>query len=361
MKNHLTFTTLFLALFALSACSTTAIKVPSNSGNIHYMGRIEHSDTASVFYWSGTSAEINFEGTSVKAILHDERGENYYNAIVDGNSVMMIRTSAGKQNYTLVENLPEGKHRIQLFKRTEFDRGMTWFYGFELNPGAKLLPASPKSERSIEFYGNSITCGYAVDDTTGKDRPDSIYTNNYLSYAAITARHYGAEYHCIGKSGIGITISWFPYIMPDIYDRLDPQDESSTWNFSNYTPDVVVIHLLQNDSWLVNMPEHESFKHFFGNEKPSEEFIISAYRNFVSQLRAHYPAAQIICTMGGMDATREGSPWPSYVETAVEQLNDPKIFTYFMPFKNTGGHPNKAEQEVMAEGLIRFIDENIQW
>lgn len=361
MKHHLTLTTLLLALFALSACSSAALKVPSNSDAIHYMGRIDHSDTASVFYWSGTSAEINFEGTSVKAILLDERGENYYNAIVDGDSVIMIRTTGDKESITLVDNLPEGKHNIQLFKRTEFDRGKTWFYGFELNPGAKLLSASPRSERSIEFYGNSITCGYGVEDTSGMDRPDSIYTNNYLSYAAITARHYGAEYHCIGKSGIGITISWFPYIMPDIYDRLDPLDENSAWDFVRYTPDVVVVHLLQNDSWLVNRPEHESFKHFFGTEKPSEEFIISAYRNFVSQLRAHYPAAQIICTMGGMDATREGSPWPGYVEMAVTLLNDERIFTYFMPYKNTGGHPSKAEQETMAEGLIKFIDENIQW
>ncbi|MGF7138841.1 SGNH/GDSL hydrolase family protein [Roseimarinus sediminis] len=361
MRNHFPLFNLLLAFATLSACSAVELKVPANSEAIHYMGRIEHSDTASVFFWSGTSAEINFEGTSVKAILQDERGENYYNAIVDGDSVIMIRTTAGKESITLVDKLPEGKHSIQLFKRTEFDRGKTWFYGFELNPGARLLPSSPKSERSIEFYGNSITCGYAVEDTSGKDRPDSIYTNNYLSYAAITARHYEAEYHCISKSGIGITISWFPYIMPDIYNRLDPQDASSTWDFSRFSPDVLVIHLLQNDSWLVNMPEHESFKHFFGTEKPSEEFIISAYRNFVSQLRTHYPAAQIICTMGGMDATREGSPWPGYVETAVKQLNDPKIFTYFMPYKNTGGHPSKAEQEVMAEGLIQYIDENIQW
>ena len=361
MKNLFILTTLLFTLFAGSSCSTATLKVPSNSEMIHYMGRIDHSDTVSVFYWSGTSAQIEFEGTSVKAILHDARGENYYNAIVDGDSVILIRTSADKETITLAENLPEGKHRIQLFKRTEFDRGKTWFYGFELNPGAKLLPPLPDSKRKIEFYGNSITCGYAVEDYEGKDCPDSIYTNNYLSYAAITARHFEAEYHCISKSGIGITISWFPYIMPDIYDRLDPMDASSNWDFTRYTPDVVVIHLLQNDSWLVNMPEHESFKHFFGTEKPSAEFIITAYRNFVSQLREHYRATQIICTMGGMDATRDGSPWPGYVEIAVKQLNDPKILTYFMPFKNTGGHPSKAEQEVMAEGLIKFIDENIQW
>ena len=101
-----------------------------------------------------------------------------------------------------------------------------------------------------------------IEDLSGKDSPDSTYTNNYLSYAALTARHYSADYHCICKSGIGITVSWFPEIMPEIYDRLDPTDPKSKWDFSFYIPDVVVINLLQNDSWLVNMPDSEEFKRY---------------------------------------------------------------------------------------------------
>jgi hypothetical protein len=361
MKHTGTLITITALLFAFSACQTTNVFIPSCSEQIHYMGRIAHSDSTSSFFWSGTSAQINFEGTEVKAILNDENGKNYYNIIIDRDSVIMLRTQSGKKTYTLAENLKPGKHSIKLFKRTEYDQGSTNFYGFELSKNSKILEPEPISNKKIEFYGNSITCGYAVEDYEGKDRPDSIYTNNYMSYAAITARHYDAEYHCISKSGIGITVSWFPYIMPDIYDQLIPLNEKSSWDFSQFTPDVVVIHLLQNDSWLVNMPNHPSFKKYFGNEKPSEEFIIEAYKNFVAKLREKYPDTQIICTMGGMDATRDGSPWPGYVQTAVERLNDSKIFTYFMPFKQTGGHPNVEEQKAMAEGLIQFIDENIIW
>ncbi len=78
------------------------------------------------------------------------------------------------------------------------------------------------------------------------------------------ARHYDAEYHCTCKSGIGITISWFPVIMPEIYDLLNPEDPQSIWDFSLYQPDVVVINLMQNDSWLVNLPDHEEFQVRFG-------------------------------------------------------------------------------------------------
>lgn len=361
MKNFFILSVLFLVLIGGNSCTQAEVIVPSNSDQIHYMGRITHTDSLSSFYWSGTSAEINFEGTSVKALMQDENGANYYNVIIDKDSVVILRMTNQKKLYTLADNLNPGKHTIQLFKRTEYPLGKTNFYGFELNSGAKLLPPNPISSRKIEFYGNSITCGYGVEDFSGKDRPDSIYTNNYLSYAALTARHYNAEYQCISKSGIGIMVSWFPYIMDDIYDNTIPLDSTSKWNFSNYTPNIVVVHLLQNDSWLVNKPDHDSFKKYFGTKKPNEEFIIEAYKKFILKLRNKYPLTQIICTMGGMDATREGSPWPGYVQEAVKRMNDKKVFTYFMPFKNTGGHPNVEEQKVMAEGLIKFIDENIEW
>ena len=69
----------------------------------------------------------------------------------------------------------------------------------------------------------------------------------------------------------------------------------------------------------------------------------------------------MICMLGNMDATREGSVWPDYVKRAVTELNDPKIYTLFVPYKNTPGHPTIAEQQEMANILIQFIDENIDW
>lgn len=362
MKLTRTTLSIFVLFISLSACTThKEIIVANTSDSIHYMGRIDHSDSSSIFYWSGTSAKINFEGKSISAVLKDETGNNYYNVIIDEDSILIVRPSNKKEIITLANNLKDGHHSVELFKRTEYDRGQTKFYGFMLGKGATLLSPDPVRKRKIEFYGNSITCGYAVDDTTGADRPDSIFTNNYKSYANITARYFDAEYHCTAKSGIGITISWFPTIMPDIYDRVDPRDEASQWDFSKFTPDVVVVNLMQNDSWLVNRPDHPSFEKYFGTKKPSEEYIINAYKNFVSKLREKYPNAEIICTMGGMDATREGSAWPGYVDKAIGQMNDSKIHSYFMPYKQTPGHPYVEEQKTMAKGLIQFIDENIEW
>ncbi|WP_321287815.1 SGNH/GDSL hydrolase family protein [uncultured Sunxiuqinia sp.] len=354
----------FLFFAVNTSCTTQQADLKLNYSNpqIRYEGRIDTSNVEGAeLYWSGTSVKINFEGESISALMSDENGTNDFNIQLDEDSTVLLQLDTVKRYYTLASGLAPGKHTLKLFKRTEWDRGTTTFYGFKIEGNAQVLPKSPAKKRKIEFYGNSITAGYAVEDTTGKDRPSGTFTNNYLSYAAITARHFDARYHCICKSGIGIMISWFPSIMSDIYDRLNPADSASQWDFSSYTPDLVVINLFQNDSWLVNRPERDEFKANFGSNAPNDEYIIQAYQSFVAGIRDQYPQASIICMLGNMDATRTDSQWPGYIEQAVFNLDDPKIYSFFMPFKETPGHPSIEEQQAMANRLIRFIDEHIEW
>jgi lysophospholipase L1-like esterase len=149
--------------------------------------------------------------------------------------------------------------------------------------------------------------------------------------------------------------------MPQMYDRLDATDSTSKWDFSKYTPDVVVINLFQNDSWIVKLPDNPQFKARFGTTPPTDKFIINAYANFVKSVRSKYPKAHIICILGSMDATKAGAPWPDYIQKAVDGLNDKNIYTHFIPYKGTPGHPNAAEQQAMANDLEGFIQQNIRW
>jgi len=355
MKHlHLFLLITLVALFA-AGCQNETVD-PSNHSDIVYEGRINKIQKAAIFYWPGTSAKIYIQGSgSVYALMKDEKGKNYYNVILDNNRIRLLHPDTTKRYYLLAANLPEGNHSVEIFKRTEWDKGNTRFYGFRLDNSLKLVKPSDEKRLKLEFYGNSITAGYAVDDTPAHSHPDSIYTNNYDSYAAITARYFHAGYRCICKSGIGIMVSWFPLIMPEMYDRLNPADSTSLWDFSKYTPDIVVINLFQNDSWIVHLPDFIEFKKEFGSTPPSPQFIIHAYKQFVLKIRQHYPHAKIICMLGNMDITRKGSPWPGYVREAVHELHDNNIHTLFVPYKNTPGHPGKKEQQVLADSLIQTI------
>lgn len=353
---------LLIFLLGITFCGHAQDKaIPFNDARIHYMGRIAMTDSTAQICWTASTISLRFDGTGVSALLKDERGDNYYTVVIDGEPVSTLHLDSTKRSYTLASGVQAGIHSLELFKRTEWAMGKTWLYAIIPDEHTILLDPPAVQQRKIEFFGNSITCGYAVEDTSGKDRGTAPYENAYISYAAITARHFNAAFNCTAKSGIGITISWFPMIMPEMYDRLDPKDSNSKWDFSLFKPDVVVINLFQNDSWLVNMPDHEQFKARFGETAPGADFIIDAYKSFVQQVRGKYPNAYIVCMLGNMDVTKAGAPWPGYVQKAVDMLQDEKILTLFVPFKGTSGHPSRAEQETLADSLIRFIDEHIHW
>jgi hypothetical protein len=351
-------------LFVISICCSHFILAQSpvfiSSGNdkIQYEGRIGRTaDSAAVLSWPGSSILIRFEGTEVKALLKDDRGKNVYNVIIDHKLISKLELDTAKKYYSLASSLSKGIHTLELFKRTEAVWGNTNFYGFTITGNEKLFQAVEKKLK-MEFYGNSITCGYGIEDTTGGDSGASKYENNYLSYASVTARHFNAANHVIAVSGIGLMVSWFNFTMPDVYDKLNANTRDTYWDFKSYTPDIVVINLFQNDSWLVKMPDNAEFKRVFGTKAPDSIFIVNAYKNFVYGIRKTYPDAKIICALGAMDITRKGSPWPGYVKQAVALLNDKKMFTYFFPVCSSHGHPRVKHQQEMADQLINFIETN---
>jgi hypothetical protein len=344
-----------LLVSALNSHAQTMVKF--TDPKIHYMGRVTVRDTSAELSWTASSIIINFNGTAVKATLNDESGKNYYNVVVDGKVAQVIHMQKGKTEYTLTSGLANGPHTLQFFKRSEYDWGRTWFYS--LNIKGKLL-TPPTFKHTIEYYGDSITCGMADEDTTGKDRGDSDYENGYASYANVVARHFNADFSSISKSGIGVVISWFNYVMPDIYDLAYAHGEEK-WDFSKFTPELVVVNLFQNDSWLTKNTSHPEFKRLFGTVPPTSEFIISHYQGLIKGIRAKYPKAKIICALGSMDATKTGSAWPGYIETAVAGLHDQDVYTHFFTYKNTPGHPSVAEQQAMGEDLIRYIEQTFKW
>lgn len=347
-------------LFSLISCTNTDQSVQElnfSHNAIEYWGRVDTtSHSWAELYWSGSMIKLNFEGSKIETLLEDEHGENYFNVFLDGKQVAVWKPDSIKSNFVL-DSLQFGKHIFQLYKRNEYDKGYTKFYGFKVH--GKVLPKDNEKLKTIEFYGNSITAGYAIHDSIGLDRPDSIFTDNYCTYAAITARHFNAKYHMSCKSGIGIMISWWPQNIYDIYDKLNPNTKS-IWDFQKYQPDILVVNLLQNDSKLVTLPNHESFKYYFKDKAPNEEQIIQAYVQFIKTLRGHYPNAKIICALGSMSAVLSDSPWPTYIQKAAEIANDEKLYTFTFEHCGLKIHPLVKEHKVMADSLIAFI-ETIGW
>lgn len=349
--------TVSLPLFAASPTKT----ITADNPGFLYTGRIDFSDKkAPQLSWPGTSIKANFSGTSLAVRLDDEFGKNYFNIIVDGNDVhpFVLEAKAGDNTYLISTALKPGNHQLEIYKRTEGEEGRTIFRGVLLDDDGKLLAQPARPKHRLEIYGDSITSGMG-NEGADNGRDDLLSEkNNYFAYGAITARNLNAELHTISQSGIGIMVSWFPFVMPQFYDQLSAVgNNDSQWDFSQWTPEVVVINLLQNDSWLIDREKRL-------DPLPSDEQRIQAYIKFVRSIRAKYPEAQIICALGSMDATATPK-WPGYISAAVEQMKeryqDDKLDTIFFDYTGYGQHPRIAQHQANAEKLTAFIKQRMHW
>lgn len=342
--------------------------IDARDAAIAYHGRMSFElPGGPVMWWPGSSVEIRFRGKGIAWQYSTVSMDSQFTVVLDGRVTQATpRVVTGNGGYVVSSNifppggLRPGTHDLLLWLRSE-TWNPVWIGGFQATNDAKLIPVPPAA-RKIEFFGDSITCGYGNEGTAADQRTDAN-SNNYLSYGADVCRMLNAEYRCTARSGIAITTSWATPpsaapMMPNYYDRLDP-DKPHSWDFSKWTPDAVVINLGENDSGIYKMGIHPD---------PGAAADTAAYKAFVASIRAAYPRATIFCVLGPMDAVR--GPWKDYEMEAVKELTDAgdsRIF--FLPLdvrtgptlSGCGGHPNVAEHQVMADLLAPFIASHMGW
>ena len=112
------------------------------------------------------------------------------------------------QEITLANDLENDKsHEVILFKRQDGCHEFT-FYGFIVPNESKILIASKKPRKCIEFYGDSTVAGELIDDVDYviKQNPkhNGEYSNAWYSYAMVTARNLKAQVSIIAQEGISL-------------------------------------------------------------------------------------------------------------------------------------------------------------
>lgn len=346
-----------LLLAGLYSCRTQQHSTSISGKNFSVEGRAIETDSGTIrLFWPGTQVQTQFTGTTISARIKDENGKNHFAVIIDDSMHRVVSLKYGTHEYVLAKGLAEGMHRVKLHKLTDWFEGESNFIRFIYPENARPKAITEKKKWKFEFYGNSITVGAGMFSKKDSLTWPGTATHNYFSYGAIASRKLNASARFIASSGIGLMVSWGKLIMPEIYNLTNPADSTSTWNFDNYTPDVVIINLMQNDQWLVTQKDNSQFIRRFGTEAPSADTIIARYAAFVSQIRAHYPDAYILCCLGSMSAVRPGSLFPGYIEKAVASLNDKRIGTHFFQPVKHGEHPTKQEHEAMAEELVKVLE-----
>ena len=341
---------LVLGMFPLALRAQTK-EVPADDPSIEYVGRFDFTNAKQpAFMYSGSTIRVGFTGTSISVKLADDSLRNWYNVKLD-DSLFRFKTDNSKGIYHLAHGLPEGKHTLEISRRTEWHGGNTRFGGFVIDSGAKTF-ALQRLKRTIEFIGNSVTCGYGIEGKSRDEHFNYATQNSDLTFAALVARAVKANYVAICRSGIGMAQSYggdSAFSQPKLYDEVVVGSEAR-WDYKKNQPDAVVIELGSND--LVKPVDSTAF----ANE----------YTGFVRKLRAQYPHARIVCAAGPDAPGDTKSKFQSYVKAIVDHFEGIDRHVYYFSFGevDTNGsdwHQNLQEHEQMANVLLPFIKKIMRW
>lgn len=331
---------------------------------LEYSGRIDFDNPKEpVLVFAASYVKMRFRGTSCSVELTNKRAywTNYMGYILDGKQEKFALSPEEKKcTYLLAEGLEDREHELLLFKRTDSCHIVT-FHGFEVEGTAEVLPLPPKPSRRIEVYGDSVSCGEVSEaiDYVGKEDPehDGEFSNSWYSYAWMTARKLNAELHDVSQGGIALLdgTGWFcapDYIgMESCYDKIEYQPELSEvkqWNFKNYTPQVVIVAIGQND----NHPRDYMAEDEDGEQAQNWK---KHYEYFVRKLLEIYPDSQIILTT---TLLRHDPAWDRAIDEVCGRIGEERVhhFLYQRNGSATPGHLRVPEAEEMAEELTAYIN-----
>lgn len=354
--------------------SPTKRTVSANSETVKLIGRT-YQDENGVLWIVQSAAGIEFvtDSTSLEIVLIGDNSANgssenpaRYALWVNGERVLDEMMTEAER--TVKAELPEGKNTVKLLKLSESANSI---FGIKSITVTDLKPIVPSEERAlkIEFIGDSITCGYGVDD---EDRNHSFSTSTEdatKAYGYKTAQILGADYSLVSYSGHGIISAYTgdgsintSGLVPKIYTQVgkmwdssnDPNVNELEWDFDSFVPDIVVINLGTNDNSYVK-----------GDAEKTKAYT-DEYIEFLKLVRVKNPNAHIVCALGVM-----GADLYNAVETAANeysaQTGDTNISCVKLgQIRSDEGyaadwHPTEATQtrvaREMAEHLIAVSEE----
>ena len=278
--------------------------------------------------------------------------------LVDGRIAVRKVIESEKESFTVIDSAETVTREVTVVKLSEMAFSIACVYPAEADDSAELVPAKARP-RNIAFIGDSITCGYGVDDSNLESPFATEAENAMKSYAWLTCDLMDAEPWLYSYSGHGIIsgytdngqrntrevlVPWYESLGFS-YGRIDGKSpEEMPWDFTSAPADIVVINLGTND---------DSFCR--ANEGSYEEFEES-YLSFLKTVRRCEPGAVIVCTMGIM----ETGTIP-YIKRAAERSGDDRTF-FFRSAKQDGTlgygsnwHPSELTQQYAAEELADFL------
>lgn len=345
-----------------------------NLENVRFVGRVMPLENTLWMALSGTGIEFYVTGTRTSiTFLADDTwngvAENQVRVAVyvDGARVADVMLDAPEKMVTAFACDKEETHVVRVIKLSE--SAMSTCGISEIKTEGEITPTENKSHL-IEFVGDSITCGYGVDD---EDRDHHFATGTEdvtKAYAYKTAEALDVDYSMVSFSGYGIVSGYTAtgdkvedQLVPDYYEKFgfsygtykgEYRPQNMAWDFTRLQPDLVVVNLGTNDMSYV-----------LDKEERRDEYI-AGYLAFLKTVRKNNANARILCVLGIMGEAL-GPAVEEVVERYKEETGDTKVcymgFTDQLPEDGyvADWHPTEITHRKAAEKLTAEITRIMGW
>ena len=333
---------LFLILFgSLTCCASTipetnlenqidpnlnpnTIDFIPDSAHVKHLGRSIFKNDQLVMAYSSTGVEFNVKAKRLDVTIE---GDNSATGTDNGNAARVVAFVNGErkldkmilsksQSFIIFNSEEISEGEVRIIKVSEATSSIAAISKITVDEDGTISPTNPRNLK-IEFIGDSITCGYGVDDLVKEHHFKTSTEDNSKTYAYKTAQNLNADYSMVCASGWGIISGYSgngtkqeAQQLPLFYDKLavgwssiaSVSPKNTDWDFSSFVPDFIVVNLGTNDASYTK-----------GASKKVAEYK-DAYIDFLKDIRAKNPQAYIICSLGIM-----GQDLYPAIETAVSE------------------------------------------
>ena len=343
--------------------------------HVKILGRTHYHNDVLWLALSGGGVEFSFHGKKAEITLKGDAialTGNHLARIgisVNGQRVIDDQMNKPLKTYTVFESDTEQEVIIRITKLSEAAMSTVGIQEIIVDATDAIKPTPPKLH-TIEFIGDSITCGYGVDEEVELDSFSTATEDVTKTYAYLTAQQLQADYSMVAYSGYGIITGYtendqklITHLLPDYYEKVGksegkfddtwlPQD--LCWDFNKLVPDLIVINLGTNDDSYTKDDSDKKTEY-------AREHI-----KFLKRVRRNNPHAPILCTLGIM-----GDRLYPYIEHAINNYTrvtgDSNItaMKFDVQLEADGYavhfHPSRATHSKAAKKLTAHIKELMEW
>lgn len=314
------------------------------------------------FTVKGTSASVSVVGDSMVSVGKDKQAR--FAVYVDGERVLDTQVDEAEKTYEIFTSETEREATVTIIKLSEAAESTMGIRSINVTSAEDIKPTAAK-DLKIEFIGDSITCGYGVDDEVKENHFSTSTEDATRAYAYKTAQKLNADYSLVSYSGHGIISGYTgdgkkvtSQLVPTVYEKFAKSYGNYdgiynvggvSWDFAKFQPDVVVINLGTNDA------------SYCGNDKERVLDYTENYTEFLKVVREKNPNAHIVCALGVM-----GDSLYSGVRMAVEnytaETGDTNVSSVRLTPQNgsTGyaadWHPTEATHEIASDEMVAHIN-----